>query len=168
MPFVEEIPTAQDIKDFDLPFGPDLEKPIEHRRTWLADRERDIYLAYIGYTGNPAFDDYDNIKMDAGFYVGRKKFSVILEPSNRPDDLNSDPYSIHYPALLKINTYIGKERGLIDVLPEVRNQPETKHSCLQNHSLNEFLTLLKEALTTYKAGFSNKYIHGTVTISFGF
>ena len=48
MPFIEEIPSAQDIKDFDPPFGPDLEKPIEERRFWWADRERDVYLIGVG------------------------------------------------------------------------------------------------------------------------
>ena len=168
MPFIEEIPSAQDIKDFDLPFWPDLEKPIEERRTWLADRERDVYLTGVGYTGNPAFDDYEYIKMVTSFYLGRTKFRVILEPSNRPDDLNSDPYIIHYPALLNINIYVNAERGMIDVLPELRREPDAPYVLLQNRSLNEFLVLLKEALTARGAGRSNKYIHGTITVSFGF
>ena len=166
MPFVEEIPSAQDIKDFDLPFGPDLEKPIEHRRSWFVDRERDVYLAYLGYTGNPAFDD--NIKQDAGFYIGKKRFNVILEPSKTPMDFNVNPYSIHYPALLKIWVYISADRGMIDVLPEVQNAPDTPHPFLQNRSLNEFVALLKEALVARKAGRSNSYIQATIAVSFGF
>ena len=168
MAFIEEIPSAQDIKDFDLPFELDLEKPVEERRTWLADRKRDVYLTGVGYTGNPAFVDYEHIKMVTRFYSGRAKFTVILEPSNRPDDLNSDPYIINYPALLNINVYVSAERGMIDVLPVLRGEPNNPHELLQNRSLNEFLVLLKEALTALGAGRSNKYIRGTMAVSFGF
>jgi hypothetical protein len=166
MAFIEEIPSAQDIKDFDLPFWPDLEKPIENRRRWLTDRERDIYLAYVGVTGNQAFDE--NIKQDAGFYLGHKRFNVILEPRKTPGDYKVDPYTMHYPALLKIMVYISPERGMIDVLPEVRKVPDKPHPFLQNRSLDDFLTLLKEALVAYRAGRSTKYIHGTIEVSFGF
>ena len=166
MAFNEEIPSAQDIKDFDLPFGPDLEKPIEHRRTWLADRERDVYLAYVGVTGNQAFDD--NIKQDAGFYIGKTRFNFILEPSKTPGDFNASPYSIHYPALLKIYVYISPERGMIDVMPEVQKAPDEPHPFLQNRSLNEIVKLLKEALKIRKEGSYNKFIHGVITVTFGF
>jgi hypothetical protein len=166
MAFIEEIPSAQDIKDFDLPFWPDLEKPIEERRTWWADRERDIYLAYVGATGNQAFDE--NIKQDAGFYLGRKRFNIILEPREGTISNREIPYFIHYPALLKIMVYISPERGMIDVLPEVRKVPDKPHAFLQNRSLDEFVSLLKEALVAYKAGRSNKFIQGTINVSFGF
>ena len=166
MPFVEEIPSAQDIKDFDLPFWQDFEKPIEHRRTWLANRERDAFFIGIGVTGNQAFDD--DIKQDAAFFLGRKRFHVILEPREISGDYKVDPYTIHYRALLKIMVYVSPERGMIDVLPEVRKAPNEAHPFLQNRPLNEFVTLLKEALAKWKAGSSNKYIHGTITVSFGF
>lgn len=167
MPFVEEIPSAQDIKDFDLPFEEDLEKPIEQRRTWLADRERDVYLTGVGATGNPAFDD--DIKQKAGFYVGRKRFNVILAPLAESFSDQEDPYIIHYPALLKIMVYVSAEQGMIDVLPETNKFPDTPHPFLQNKTLNEFIKLLKDALTAYKAGqIRNKYIRGTIIVSFGF
>jgi hypothetical protein len=166
MAFIEEIPSAQDIKDFDLPFWPDLEKPIENRRTWWADRERDIYITSVGVTGNQAFDE--DIKQRAGFYLGRKRFNVILEPRKTPGDYKVDPYTMHYPALLKIMVYISPERGMIDVLPEVRKAPDKPHPFLQNRSLDEFVSLLKEALVAYRAGDSTKYIHGTIAVSFGF
>ena len=167
MPFVEEIPSAQDIKDFDLPFGPDLEKPIEERRTWLADRGRDVYLTGVGVTGNQAFDD--DIKQNAGFYIGRKRFNVIMEPYPWIESERKDPYIIRYPELLKIMVYVSAERGMIDVLPETSKSPDVPHPFLQNKSLNEFIALLKEALTAYKAGqIGNKYIIGTIVVSFGF
>ncbi len=167
MAFIEEIPTAEDIKNFDLPFESDLERPIEERRTWLADRERDVYLSGIGATGNQAFDD--DIKQKAGFYIGRKRFNVILEPMPWLDADRKDPYIIHYPALLKIMVYVSGERGMIDVLPEVSQTPDSPHPFLQNKSLNEFISLLKEALTAYKAGeVGNKYIRSNIVVSFGF
>ena len=76
MAFVNEIPSAEDIKKFDLPYGPDLEKPMEHRRSWLADRERDIYLTGPGATGNQAYDD--NVKYYFNIYFGRSKFHQSL------------------------------------------------------------------------------------------
>ncbi len=167
MAFIEELPSAEDIKKFDLPFALDLEKPVEHRRTWFADHGRGVYLTGVGYTGNPAFDDYEHIKASAGFYLGRKKFKVILERYIAPDDFNANPYSIHYPDLLKIYVYT-VERGMFDVLPEVSKLPGTQHAFLQNYSLNEFVLLFKEALTARKAGDSNKYIPGIVNVSFGF
>lgn len=48
MAFVEEIPCGEDIKNVDPPFRPDLEKPVDLCRTWLADRTRGVYLAGIG------------------------------------------------------------------------------------------------------------------------
>ena len=167
MAFVEELPSAQDIKDFDLPFGPDLEKPIEHRRTWLADRERDVYLTGVGLVGHPPFDE--DYRQGAGIYLGHKYFDVILGPREGSLSDQEAPYLIHYPTLLKIMVYISPERGMIDVLPEVRKAPDTPHPFLQNKSFNEFVALLKEALSMYKAGqVGNKYIHGTITVSFGF
>jgi hypothetical protein len=167
MPFVEEIPSAPDVKDFDLPFWPDLEKLIEERRTWLADRERDVYLTGVGATGNQAFDD--DIKQKAGFYVGHKRFNVIMEPYPWIESERKDPYIIRYPALLKIMSYVSPERGFIDVLPEVSQMPNQPHPFLQNRSLNEFVALLKESLVAYKAGqIGNKYIHGTIVVTFGF
>jgi hypothetical protein len=166
MAFVLEIPSAEDIKKFDLPFWPDLEKPVEERRTWLADRERNVYLTGVGATGNQAFDD--NIKQRAGFYLGQTRFNVILEPRKTPGDFKANPYTMHYPALLQILVYISPERGMIDVLPEVKKAPNEPNPLLQNRSLNEFVALLKEALVVWKAGDSNEYIHGTITVSFGF
>jgi hypothetical protein len=166
MAFVLEIPSAEDIKKFDLPFWPDLEKPIEERRTWLADRERNVYLTGVGATGNQAFDD--NIKQRAGFYLGQTRFNVILEPSKTPGDFKANPYTIYYPALLQIWVYISPERGMVDVLPEVKTAPNEPNPLLQNRSLNEFVELLKEALSIHKEGFYNKFIDGTIAVSFGF
>jgi hypothetical protein len=166
MAFIEEIPSAQDINDFDLPFELDLEKPIKERRTWWADRERGIYFTGIGLTGNQAFDE--NIKQRAGIYIGRTRFNVILEPHANPGKFTTNPYVIHYPDLLKIMVYVSPERGMIDVLPVVGEAPDEPHPFLQNRSFNEFLVLLKEALVAYKAGNSTENIHGAIVVSFGF
>lgn len=167
MSFVEEIPSAQDIKDFDLPFEPDLEKPIEHRRTWLADRERDVYLTGVGATGNQAFDD--DINTEALLYLGSKRFHAILKPREGSVTVHETPFIIHYPALLKIMVYVSPERGMIDILPEVNKAPNQPHPFLQGKSLNEFMAILKEGLRIYGAGrVMNKFIHGAIFVSFGF
>lgn len=44
MAFVNEIPTAEDIEKYELPYKLDLEKPIEHRRMWTVDRERNFFF----------------------------------------------------------------------------------------------------------------------------
>ena len=167
MPFVEELPSAQDIKDFNLPFMLDLEKPIEYRRHWLADRERDLYFHGIGVIGSQAHDE--DLSYYASFYIGRKKFRVFLAPVEKPRTVDANPYKIHYPAVLNIKVYVSREGGFIDVdvLPEVRKAPDKAHPLLQNRSLNEFLTLFKEALTQWKAGHSN-IDHGNIIVSFGF
>ena len=166
MAFIEEIPSAEDIKNFDLPFWPDLEKPIEWRRTWLADRERDVYFLGVGVTGNQAFDD--NIKKKAILYLGKKRFNIILEPGLGSLKFEDNPYIIDYPKLLQILVHIPERYITIDAMQEAQKAPDDPHPLLQNKSFNEFVSLLKEALAMWRAGYSNKRISGTITVTFGF
>ncbi|WP_395669012.1 hypothetical protein [Rhodoferax sp.] len=160
MTFKNEIPSAEDIQRFDLPYGLDLEKPIEHRRTWLADRERDIYLTGPGATGNQAHDD--NVKTCFDVYLGKSKLKVIVEPSRTLGDFRADPYFIHWPALLEIWV------GTIEVIKLTSSTPDVPHPLLQGRSLNEFVVILKEAVSENKAGYYTRFISAPITVSFGF
>ena len=121
----------------------------------------------VGTTGNQAFDD--DIKAEATLYFGRQRFDARLEPRTGSGTVHKDPFIIHYPALLKIMTYASTERGMIDILPDAGRSPDQSHIFLHGKSLNEFVAILKEALTIYGAGqVMNKYIHGTIVVTFGF
>lgn len=166
MAFVNEIPTAEDIEKYDLPYNLDLERPIEQRRSWLADRERGFYLTGPGVTGNQAFED--NVKMYFNLILGRSMFKVVMEPKQTPGDFNSNPYHIHWPALLEIWTVHPQESRMVEVCKTAREAPNVPHPLLQDHSLNEFVKILKEAITAHKEGDYNKYIQAPITVSFGF
>ncbi len=49
MPFINEIPSAEDIEKYGLPFKKDLDLDISLRRQWTVDRERNFHL----YGGGP-------------------------------------------------------------------------------------------------------------------
>jgi hypothetical protein len=53
-------------------------------------------------------------------------------------------------------------------MQEAKKAPDDPHPLLQNKSFNEFVSLLKEALAMWRAGYSNKRISGTITVTFGF
>ncbi len=48
MPFINEIPSAEDIEKYGLPFKHDLNVDMRLRNPWTIDRERNFYL-YGGY-----------------------------------------------------------------------------------------------------------------------
>ncbi len=44
MPFINEIPSAEDIEKYGLPFKHDLNVDMRLRNPWTIDRERNFYL----------------------------------------------------------------------------------------------------------------------------
>ncbi|ALR09345.2 hypothetical protein XFFB_09235 [Xylella fastidiosa] len=44
MPFINEIPSAEDIEKYGLPFKNDLNVDMRLRNPWTIDRERNFYL----------------------------------------------------------------------------------------------------------------------------
>ncbi|KFA41668.1 hypothetical protein DF22_001665 [Xylella fastidiosa] len=44
MPFINEIPSAEDIEKYGLPFKKDLDLDISLRSQWTVDRERNFHL----------------------------------------------------------------------------------------------------------------------------
>jgi hypothetical protein len=167
MAFVNKLPSEEDIVKYDLPFKLDLEKPIEHRRSWLTDRERDIHMTGPGATGNPAFED--KVKMRVSLYLGRCKIQVILEPPKvAPGGFKANPYYIHWPALLEIWVIHPQEQRMIEVLQAASKNPDKPEQLLQGHSLRDFVEILKEALSARKEGDSTHHIQAPITVTFGF
>jgi hypothetical protein len=166
MAFVNEIPSAEDIEKYDLPYRLDLQRPIEQRRMWTADRERGVFLPGGGMTGNQAFDD--DVKAIFDFYIAHSKFQVILEPRLSPNGYTGNPYHIHWPALLEIWAVLPKDNQMAKVPKTAWEQPENPLPILNGYSLNQFIEVFKEALSTHKAGDYNKRIHVPITVTFGF
>ncbi|WP_334119225.1 hypothetical protein [Limnobacter sp.] len=168
MTFVNEIPTAEDIEKYELPYKLDLEKPIEHRRMWTVDRERDFFLTGGGLTGNPAFEDPKTLKVYFSLYLSGSKFRIIMEPKRTPGDFKADPFFIHWPALLEIWAIRPQENRMVDVTKMVTEQPDASHPMLNNYSFNKFVAIFKEAVTVFKAAEYNKHIKSPITVTFGF
>lgn len=166
MPFVNEIPSAEDIEKYDLPYRLDLQLPIERRRMWTVDRERGVFLPGGGMTGNQAFDG--DVKSIFDFYIGDSKFQVILEPRSTPSGYLGNPYHIHWPALLEIRAVLPKDNRIDKVQKNAWEQPEIPLQILNGLSLNQFVELFKEALSVHKAGDYNKRIHVPIVVTFGF
>jgi hypothetical protein len=166
MAFVNEIPSAEDIEKYDLPYKLDLDRPIENRRIWTVDRERNSYLTGGGLTGNPAFED--NLKTCFRLYLAGSKFEVILEPRLTPNGFDGNPYQIYWPALLSIWALRPQENRMLEVSKSAWEQPDKPNPVLNNMPLNQFVALFKEAVSIYKAGDYNRHIHHPITVSFGF
>lgn len=166
MPFVNEIPSAEDIEKFDLPFRLDLDKPIEFRRDWAADRERDIYVTGPGRIGNQAHDE--ELKSYFNVYLGSAKLQVILKPQQTPGDFEANPYHIHWPELLEIWAVHPQENRLVEIYKSARQNPDAPNPYLRNYSLNEFVAVFKESASVRKAGYHNRAIDAPIVVGFGF
>lgn len=165
MAFVNEIPSAEDIERYDLPYRRDLGEPVEERRNWTADRERDFYLTGPSMTGNQAFED--NVKMYFLLYLSDSKFKIVMEDRTSSRFADS-PYYIHWPALLSISTLRSQENKRGELPKVAWENPDTPQPLLNNYSFNQFVTIFKEALATRGAGNSNKHIKAPIIVSFGF
>ncbi len=168
MAFVNEIPSAEDIEKFDLPYKPDLSDPIELRRDWAVDRERDVYVTGPGGIGKQDRDE--PLKRYFVVYLGRSKIRVLLEPQRTTGDYKNSPYHIHWPALHEIWALRPQDSRFVEIYNLARQNPDSPNSYLRNYSLNEFLAIFKEAATVRKEGFHNRFILTpvAVAVTFGF
>ncbi|MRT52324.1 hypothetical protein FG476_01190, partial [Xylella fastidiosa subsp. multiplex] len=57
MPFINEIPSAEDIEKYGLPYKKQLNLDMRLRSQWTVDRERNFHLYGGGTTANQAFTD---------------------------------------------------------------------------------------------------------------
>ena len=166
MSFVIEIPSAEDIETYQLPYMEDLQGPIELRRPWTADRDRGIYMIGPGGIGKQEHDE--ELKRYFDVYLGRTKLRVILKPKQTPGDYKANPYYIHWPALLEIWALHPRENRLVEIYKAARQNPDAPNPYLRNYSLNEFMVIFKEAVAVCKEGYYNKFIHAPIVVSFGF
>ncbi|AXI82773.1 hypothetical protein FUT69_04965 [Xylella taiwanensis] len=122
MPFINEIPSAEDIEKYGLLYKNDLNLDMKLRRQWTMDRERNFHLYGGGATGNQAFEEI----IDYRFYLYLNGSKLIIET------------------------------------------PDVPQTLLDNDSLNQFIAILKEAVTVHSAGYRHRHIHIPVVVRFGF
>ncbi|ALR04785.1 hypothetical protein XFPR_09305 [Xylella fastidiosa] len=169
MPFINEIPSAEDIEKYGLPFKKDLDLDISLRRQWTVDRERNFYLYEGGPTANQAFTDV----FYYGFYLylNGTKFVVELDVdrNRKPPTFKDNPYVVEWSKLMSIDVWPHDQVSpLKRVPPTAWDTPDAPQPLLDNRSLNQFIAILKEALTVHGEGNSNRHIHHPIVVRFGF
>ncbi|MGY0328856.1 hypothetical protein ACWWAE_01580 [Xylella fastidiosa subsp. multiplex] len=169
MPFINEIPSAEDIEKYGLPFKKDLDLDISLRRQWTVDRERNFHLYGGGTTANQAFTDVFYYRFY--LYLNGTKFVIELDvdPNRKPPRFKDNPYVVEWSKLMSIELMPSDQGGYLKALPRSAwDTPDVPQPLLQNYSLNQFIVILKEALTVRGAGDSNRHIHHPIVVRFGF
>ncbi|MFE8347480.1 MAG: hypothetical protein ABGU97_06835 [Xylella fastidiosa subsp. multiplex] len=169
MPFINEIPSAEDIEKYGLPFKKDLDLDISLRRQWTVDRERNFYLYVGGLTGNPAYEGI--VYYCFYLYLNGTKFIVELDVDrNRtPSTFEDNPYIVEWGKPMSIKAMPRDQAGYLKELPHFAwESPDVPQPLLDNYSFNEFISIFKEAVTVSGAGNSNRHIHHPIVVRFGF
>ncbi|AIC09440.1 hypothetical protein [Xylella fastidiosa] len=169
MPFINEIPSAEDIEKYGLPFKKDLDLDISLRRQWTVDRERNFHLYGGGATANQAYEEIFYYRFY--LYLNGTKFVVELDVDrNRiPSMFKDNPYVVEWSKLMSIKVWPHDQVSpLKRVPPAAWDTPDAPQPLLGNRSLNQFIAILKEALTVHGAGESNDSIHHPIVVRFGF
>ncbi|TNW00193.1 hypothetical protein C5H21_01205 [Xylella fastidiosa] len=166
MPFINEIPSAEDIEKYGLPFKKDLDLDISLRRQWTVDRERNFHL-YGGATGNQAYEGIIHYRFY--LYLNGTKFIVELDDGGGSLVFEDNPYVVVWSKLVSIELMPSDQGGYLKALPRSAwDTPDAPQPLLQNYSLNQFIVILKEAVTVHGAGESNDSIHHPIVVRFGF
>ncbi|AIC09441.1 hypothetical protein [Xylella fastidiosa] len=166
MPFINEIPSAEDIEKYGLPFKHDLNVDMRLRNPWTIDRERNFYL-YGGATGNQAYEDI--IYYRFYLYLNEFKFMVKLEKGQGSLNFDDNPNFVVWNKIISIELMPHDQVSPLKGLPNLAwETPDTPQPLLENYSLNQFIAILKEALTVYGAGYANRHIHHPIVVRFGF
>ncbi|QPC02497.1 hypothetical protein IUD19_01515 [Xylella fastidiosa subsp. multiplex] len=167
MPFINEIPSAEDIEKYGLPFKKDLDLDISLRRQWTVDRERNFHLYGGGTTANQAFTDVFYYRFY--LYLNGTKFVVELDAGRGSLVFEENPYVVVWSKLMSIKVWPHDQVSpLKRVPPTAWDTPDAPQPLLDNRSLNQFIAILKEALTVHGAGDSNRRIHHPIVVRFGF
>ncbi|AXI82801.1 hypothetical protein FUT69_04750 [Xylella taiwanensis] len=169
MPFINEIPTAEDIEKYGLPFKKDLTLRMELRRQWTVDRERNFHLYGGGANANQAFTDVFYYEFD--LYLNGSKFIIELDRDRTrgPSNFEDNPYVITWSKLMSIKVMPRDQVSPLKTLPpSAWENPDAPQPLLDNYSLNQFIAILKEAVTVRGAGDSNRHIHNPIVVRFGF
>ncbi|MBS9447506.1 hypothetical protein [Xylella fastidiosa] len=167
MPFINEIPSAEDIEKYGLPFKKDLDLDISLRRQWTVDRERNFHLYGGGATANQAFTDVFYYRFY--LYLNGTKFVVELDAGRGSLVFEENPYVVVWSKLMSIKVWPHDQVSpLKRVPPTAWDTPDAPQPLLDNRSLNQFIAILKEALTVHGEGNSNRHIHHPIVVRFKF
>ncbi|ACA11346.1 hypothetical protein FG476_02480 [Xylella fastidiosa subsp. multiplex] len=169
MPFINEIPSAEDIEKYGLPYKNDVNLPMRLRSQWTVDRERNFHLYGGGATANQAYEEIFYYRFY--LYLNGTKFVVELDvdPNRKPPTFKDNPYVIVWSKLMSIKVWPHDQVSpLKRVPPAAWDTPDAPQSLLDNRSLNQFIVILKEALTVRGAGDANRNIHHPIVVHFGF
>ncbi len=168
MPFINEIPSAEDIEKYGLPYKKQLNLDISLRSQWTVDRERNFHL----YGGALQIRLMKKIFYYRFYmYLNGTKFVVELDVDrNRiPSMFKDNPYVVEWSKLMSIKVWPHDQVSpLKRVPPAAWDTPDAPQPLLDNRSLNQFIAILKEALTVHGAGDSNRHIHHPIVVHFGF
>lgn len=172
--FINEVPSLEDIRRFDLPFERDIELPSDLRRTWTVDRQRNIFL-WGGRTGNPAKGE--EIKGVFVVNVGDICYRVELSPGKGSMNFGANPYVVRWDSVDSVRVIKsilarsavgdgGVSRVIFgNVAAEVICD---EGGCAGDISHEQLLDILREALTVYGAGQCNRFIKHPIDVVFGF
>lgn len=166
MAFVNEVPSVEEITMFGLPYINDQKLPIERRRQWIVDRSRNFHFWGGGLTGNPAFEK--NVNFLFYLHLNDAVFCVVLRRGNGSLVFTDDPYVIVWSAIVSIRVVRSDLNDTIALPKSIWLRPSESNSYLAGFSLNEFVSILKEALVEYKDGCSNRHIKTVVVVNFEF
>ncbi|WP_058570010.1 hypothetical protein ACN3VN_09315 [Xylella fastidiosa] len=169
MPFINEIPSAEDIEKYGLPFKKGLNLDISLRSQWTVDRERNFHLYGGGLTGNPAYEDA--IYYRFYLYLNGTKFVVELDVdrNRKPPRFKDNPYVVEWSKPVSIKVMPHDQAGYLKELPHSAwESPDVPQPLLDNYSFNEFISIFKEAVTVHGAGDANRHIHHPIVVHFKF
>ncbi len=80
-----------------------------------------------------------------------------------------NPFVVEWSKLMSIKVWPHDQVSpLKRVPPAAWDTPDAPQPLLGNRSLNQFIVILKEALTVHGAGESNDSIHHPIVVRFGF
>ncbi|MDD0895133.1 hypothetical protein, partial [Xylella fastidiosa] len=120
-----------------------------------------------GTTANQAFTDVFYYRFY--LYLNGTKFVVELDAGRGSLVFEENPYVVVWSKLMSIKVWPHDQVSpLKRVPPTAWDTPDAPQPLLDNRSLNQFIAILKEALTVHGAGDSNRRIHHPIVVRFGF
>ncbi|WP_058565241.1 hypothetical protein, partial [Xylella fastidiosa] len=122
-----------------------------------------------GATANQAYEEIFYYRFY--LYLNGTKFVVELDvdPNRKPPRFKDNPYVVEWSKLMSIKVWPHDQVSpLKRVPPAAWDTPDAPQPLLDNRSLNQFIAILKEALTVRGAGDSNRNIHHPIVVRFGF
>ncbi|MCQ8895791.1 hypothetical protein NQT62_04980 [Limnobacter humi] len=170
MGFENVVPTLEEIEQYDLPFRHYIDDS-NYPMTLTADRSRAIYMSGVGLTCNPAFGDPDDV---LSIYFGSQGFEVILKRREYADLIETEggvetlKKKRYFPAILSIWSLNNSSYGAPDLYKKYLETPDQHTKELADHSLNEFIQVMKESITVYELDKIYRFNKCQGIVTFGF